>query len=429
MTVLPTRERRKRERELKQRNNTMEDRPVQHLRDAEFWRRKQGTEIACDLCYRACELKDGEEGWCQYRSNQGGTMELLAHGVVSYLRLMMMGHYGNPFSTWKPGVLSLQIGATSCTAHCTFCWAKDIAWRPEKLPWLNDRPWKRPSAVFPWANKRTMLMPENIVSIAGQWEAKVIEFTANEPTLSWEYTFDTATLAKRAGLDVVLHTNGFATLEATRRLTPVVDAVLFGIKGSAAPAFYERWMGSPGAVPTVLQSAKVWRDAGVYLVVGDVIAPPHMQSDQAAEDAQRELCTWIARELGPLTVVALWPMIVPGKIRTEARAERHGLLLPSSERGAGYEHYLERIRRAEEIAHAAGLHYAHAWSSVLNTTCSPWLHGDDVITCHSCGGVVLRFPVCPEPQCGMGQHVEHEQHVTDGRCDHCGTEVPIVSVP
>ena len=69
---------------------------------------------------------------------------------------------------------------------------------------------------------------------------------------------------------------------------------------------------------------------------------------------------------------------------------------------------------------------AKVWSSALDATCSPWLHGDDLITCHSCGGVLLRFPVCPDTQ--HDQHEEHEQHVTDGRCDHCGTEVPIVSM-
>jgi hypothetical protein len=63
-----------------------------------------------------------------------------------------------------------------------------------------------------------------------------------------------------------------------------------GVKGSADPAFYDRWMKSLGAVPTVLGSAKAWRDAGVFVIVGDLTAPPQMQDDEQFEDAAARRC-------------------------------------------------------------------------------------------------------------------------------------------
>jgi hypothetical protein len=98
--------------------------------------------------------------------------------------------------------------------------------------------------------------------------------------------------------------------------------------------------------------------------------------------------------------------------------------------------YRERIAATYDRARAAGLAYAHESNS------------EDRIFCHGCGGLLLeRHPpatpdgsTCPyeligstEDRCVMYQTYcdcwGHTQHVTDGRCDHCGTAVPIVTLP
>ena len=79
----------------------------------------------------------------------------------------------------------------------------------------------------------------------------------------------------------------------------------------------------------------------------------------------------------------------------------------------------------------------------------PYAHrkiaGGQEITCHSCGGVLLRFrercsqgwdQVWPAAErydpCVMPQAYcpwwGHDQYVTDSRCDHCGAQVPIVAL-
>ncbi len=47
---------------------------VEPRRRAMFWRPLPGERVACDLCYRRCELVPGEAGWCGYRANDRGTL-------------------------------------------------------------------------------------------------------------------------------------------------------------------------------------------------------------------------------------------------------------------------------------------------------------------------------------------------------------------
>jgi pyruvate formate lyase activating enzyme len=391
-------------------------------RPANFWRELPGRRVACDLCYRACALRPGEAGWCGFRENAGGAMRLREHGVLASCVRQMRGYQVDPFLTYKPGALSLFLGGVHCTAGCSFCMSKEITWAPRRVPWAYGGE-RRPGQDGGWYNHRAMLHPAGAVGLARDWGCSQVEFGINEPLLSWEFTRDVARLAREAGLEVVVETNGFSTPVAVRHLGPLVAAVDVGIKGSADPAFYDRWMRSPGAVPHVLASIGAWRAAGVHLIVGDVIAPGHMQSDAAFEEAARRLYTFLAEEAGEHTVVILTQMMTPGPAPDTIRFERFdGALLPKSATADDHARYVARIARAAEIAHACGLPYAHQKTN------------EEAIYCHACGGLLLRLAspqICCGP-CTMATHYcqfwTHEQHATGGRCDHCGAPVPIATL-
>lgn len=394
---------------------------IHSVRSATYWRRLPGQSIHCDLCYRRCELGPGEAGWCGLRVNQGGTLALTSHGVVSCAVRQQRGYQVDPFLLYKPGALSLFLGGVNCTAGCVFCMSKELTWRPERVPWAFGGE-RRLGRSGGWYGYRAMLHPAGAVALAAQWGCQQVAFGINEPTLTWEYTADVARLARRAGLDVLIETNGFTTLPAIHALAPAVSAVDLGIKGSGAPDFYAHWMKSPAAMPAVLAAATAWRQAGVWLLIGDVIAPPQMQTDAAAAEAQRRLYGWIAEHLGPHTPVLITPMMVPGPQRPGQASRWDGFLLSAQTGAADYHAYYDRQARARELAVAAGLVYVHS------------KRDDEGIRCHACGGLLLRFqsPMLACTPCTMATHGchywTHEQHVTDGRCDHCQAAVPIVTL-
>lgn len=389
-------------------------------RRANFWRELGGRRAQCDLCFKACVLKPGEAGWCGYRGNDGGRISIPEHGTLARAQRLMLAYRGG-LRTFDPGARAVGVGGIRCTARCSFCVSAALVWRPERLAWLGGQE-RHPGTDLGWNMVRAMQHPAGVVALARQWGATHVVFAENEPLLSFEYTHDTARLAREAGLKVVLYTNGFSEPAVIRAIAPYVDAVDLGVKGSLDPGFYARYMRSPGGAEAVKRALLTWREAGVYLLISDLIATPHQQADAVADAAQAACYAWVAAELGAHTPLLL------GLMHAADSASR--MLVPRTEER--YAAYFARYQRAKYAAFAAGLVYAHrVWE-------------DERIDCHACGGLLLQLhrpsvAVCRDEHdrsdspCRM--HTtgcdcwSHTQHVTDGHCDHCGVPVPIVTLP
>ena len=387
-------------------------------REARYWRPAKGRSVICDLCYRACVIEPGQAGWCKSRVNRSGRLVLSSHGVLSSLALQMRGYQVDPFMTYKPGALSLFVGGTHCTSGCVFCMSKEITWRPDRIPWGYG---ERKLAQGLFFTHRAMVHPKAVIWTAQYLGCSQIEFGINEPLMTYEYTLDTARLAKAAGLEVVIETNGFSSTAAIRELAPYIDAVDLGIKGSADPAFYAKWMKAPGSsVEAVKESALEWRRAGVHLIIGDVIAPSHMQSEEAFNQSVRDFYQWIYDNLGALTEVLITTLNIPGPASSQA-SDDDRLFLPPTATRLDKEIYQAKINWAICAAHKIGLPYAHNKTAL------------EPILCHACKGELLVFKT-PEVYCfpctmpmQFCDQWDTTSYVTAGHCDHCGAQVPIVS--
>jgi pyruvate formate lyase activating enzyme len=375
-------------------------------RDAQFWKPLPGGAVACTLCYRNCVLQRGETGWCDYRTNVNGRMVLKAHGQIGALwRWLLAYSVGSP--AYMPGAIALGLGQLHCTAACNFCYVSSFSTHPERMPWLGGR-LGAPAHTGGHYGARAMLHPSGAIAQAQRLGCTELAFSYNEPLLSWEWTFDTCRLAKVAGLGVTIFTNGFSSVDAIRKLAPYVTHVKFGIKGSGDSDFYARHMRSAGAMDAVRASVRAWRDAGVRVSLSDVIPAAHMQTDAAAEDAQQRFYAWAVEVCSPLVVLHI------GELHKFAGNLLSTTPLISAQTGDA-EQYRARVLRAVAIAKAAGLHYVHNDDA------------DQVLTCHACAGVLVRT-FAPADRDGLQIYPAHEQHATNGQCDHCGASVPVVTL-
>jgi len=113
---------------------------------------------------------------------------------------------------FKSGSKILSIGTFGCNLKCSFCQNWEIA---------HDNPRLYEVTSETVVSKAKELVSEGNIGIA---------YTYNEPTIWYEFVYDTAVLAKEEGLSNVLVTNGFIGREALLMLLPYIDAMNIDVK-------------------------------------------------------------------------------------------------------------------------------------------------------------------------------------------------------
>ena len=103
--------------------------------------------------------------------------------------------------------------------------------------------------------------PEEIVAAAQRARSRSIAYTYTEPTVFFEYTYDTARLAHAAGLANVYVTNGYMTEEMLETLQPYLDAANVDLKAFRDET-YRKYVGA--RLQPVLDSVKSMKRLGIW---------------------------------------------------------------------------------------------------------------------------------------------------------------------
>ena len=147
---------------------------------------------------------------CRVRTNDEGVLHTL-NGVVTALALDPIEKEAPvSFLSWQDDFLSA--GTFGCNLTCSFCQNYHIAHE---------------------INSGRIILPEDMVKIChqAQLEGSVgLAFTYNEPSIWFEYIYDTAKLLKEADMKVVLITNGYIELKPLEKLLPLIDAMNIDLK-------------------------------------------------------------------------------------------------------------------------------------------------------------------------------------------------------
>jgi pyruvate formate lyase activating enzyme len=231
---------------------------------------------------------------------------------------------------------------------------------------------------------RTMRFPsyrkmEEIVSLALKNNCASISYTYTEPTIFFEYAYDTAKLAQKKGLKNNFVTNGYMTAEALDMIASYLDAANVDLK-SFSEEFYKKICGA--RLKPVLENIAKMHELGIWVEVTTLIIP-------TLNDAESELRK-IARFIHsvspgiPWHVSAFYPTYqMLDKPRTSP----------------------EVVRQAREIGLEEGLRYVYTGNI-------PGGEGENTV-CYHCNNVLIRR---------WGYQIA-EQRVTDGTCPHCGTPI------
>jgi pyruvate formate lyase activating enzyme len=281
--------------------------------DGLFWSTtKHGTK--CLICPNQCLIADGEAGLCHSRVSCGGKLYSIAYGNPCAVNIDPIEK--KPFYHFLPGSKAFSVGMAGCNLACLGCQNWTI------------------SHVGPNETRNIDLMPERLVAQAIANQCQSIAYTYTEPTSFYEYTFDSARLARQEKIKNVLVTAGYINKEPLRNWCKYIDAARVDLK-SFSNDIYKKM--NSGALKPILDTLKTFAEEGIWLEIINLVIP------EWTDDLKMigQMCDWLVQNgLSdcPIHFNRFYP-------------DYQLAYLPATPIGV--------LMQAREIAHSAGIKYVY----------------------------------------------------------------------
>ena len=158
-----------------------------------YWHELEDGRIQCDLCPRACKLREGQQGLCFVRERQDDAIVLTSYGRSSGFCIDPIEK--KPLNHFLPGTPVLSFGTAGCNLACKFCQNWDIS-KSREFDTLADQ-----------------ASPEAIAQAAKKAKCRSVAFTYNDPVIFHEYAVDVAQACREVGIKAVAVTAGYVCPE------------------------------------------------------------------------------------------------------------------------------------------------------------------------------------------------------------------------
>jgi pyruvate formate lyase activating enzyme len=332
--------------------------------EARLYEKLPDSMVRCSTCQWRCRITPGKTGVCRMYRNEDGVLYNMNYARVSSIAVDPVEK--KPLFHLYPGSLCFSLGGWGCNFHCLHC-----------------QNWEISCVDIPDAHRGSdIVAPQTAIDMALDHNCRGIAWTYNEPTMWFEYTLESARLAKEAGLYSVYVTNGYATEEALDLLGPYLTAWRVDIKGFTDD-FYKKlakinhWR---GILDVTRRAKEKW---GMHVeVITNII--PGMNDD---DEQLGGIAGWIASNLGelpPWHVTRFYP--------------QHNLtnVAPTP---------IETIEKAVDIGKKNGLKFIYA-GNVPG-------HSSENTECYNCHNLIVRRQGYKTQVLGLnGSH-----------CRFCGAEL------
>jgi len=332
-----------------------------------YWHLLDDGRVQCDVCPRACKLRDGQRGVCFVRARQ--TLDDV-DGVVLTTYGRSSGFCVDPIEKkplnhFLPGSSVFSFGTAGCNLACRFCQNWDIS-KSKAIDTLADE-----------------ASPETIARTAHELGCRSVAFTYNDPTIFFEYAIDVAAACHELGIKTVAVTAGYMCPEPRAEFYAHLDAANVDLKGFTRD-FYKHVCAAD--LDAVLETLQYLHDeTDVWFELTTLLIPGHNDSDAELH----EMTQWVVEHLGP---------DVPMHF-TAFHPDYKMLDVPPTPPAT--------LTRARRIAIDNGVHYAYTGNVHDGTGGSTF--------CHSCGSRVIQ----------RDWYELGEYRLDDtGRCMACGTTIP-----
>jgi pyruvate formate lyase activating enzyme len=330
----------------------------QNSHPTRYWHTLDDGRVQCDLCPRACKLKNGQRGLCFVRACESGRIVLTTYGRSSGFCIDPIEK--KPLNHFLPGTPVLSFGTAGCNLACKFCQNWDIS-KSREFDTLADA-----------------AAPDVLAARASELQCRSVAYTYNDPVIFHEYAIDVARECRSLGIKNVAVTAGYVCKEPRAEFYRYMDAANVDLKGFTE-RFYKYLTG--GHLQPVLDTLiYLKRETSVWFEITTLLIPGENDSDNEIDQMSR----WIMDNLGPdvpLHFTAFHP---------------DWKMLEHAPTPAG------TLTRARQIAMHNGLHYVYTGNVHDREGGSTY--------CRGCGELLI----------GRDWYVLTDWNLTpDGRCRKC----------
>jgi len=331
------------------------------MKEAMLYSPLEEGKVRCYLCNHHCNISPSKRGICGVRENREGKLYTLVFGRAISMNVDPIEK--KPIFHLYPGSTSFSIATVGCNFRCLQCQNHEIS----QMSMDQDR------------IDGSTVSPSKIVSLAKEYRCQSISYTYTEPTIYFEYAYETAALASKEGIKNIFVTNGYMTEEALKTIQPYLDAANVDLK-SFQEKFYKEVCGA--RLKPVLENLRLMRQLGIWVEITTLVIPTLNDSDKEFEEIAQFILS-LGPEV-PWHISAFYPTY---KMLNLPRT-------PAS-----------LLHRAREIGIRAGLQYVYCGNI-------PGEEGEDTF-CPHCGRRVIE-------RAGF-RVVKNE--VVKGECCHCHTKI------
>lgn len=316
----------------------------------------------CSLCPRNCIINENATGFCRVRKNISGKLFSMAYGRPCSINIDPIEK--KPLFHFAPGSRTLSVATIGCNFSCQHCQNFDISMAKE---------------VF-----GEDVSPEQLEEMIGRLGLPGFSWTYTEPTIFYEYFYDTALLAKEKYN--VWVTNGFTVEEPIRKAKNLISAVNVDYKGD--DEFYRKICSA--RLEPVLESMKLYKKLGIWMELTNLVIPGHNDSKEQIS----EMCEFVVAELGkdvPLHFSRYYPM---HRMNVDATSK-------------------ENLEKAAKIAEDFGINYIYLGN--IRTSRENTL-------CPNCGNIIIER---------NGYEIVKFSAVKKNknyRCPSCNHEIPLAGM-
>ncbi len=320
--------------------------------------------VKCNLCNHHCVIADGKRGICGVRENRNGILYSLNYGKIIARNVDSIEK--KPFFHFFPGSNAFSISSEGCNFSCKHCQNWEISQLVKERKEIYGENFK----------------PEDIVEMAKREECKSISYTYTEPTVFFEFAYETAKIAKQQGLYNNFVSNGYMSEQTINLMTSnkLIDAVNVDIKG-----FTEKFYGEicGASLEKLLKTTKLLKKTGIWIEITTLLIPTLNDSEKQIKG----VIEFVRYELGKETPLH-FSLFYPYYKLTH---------IPPTP--------IETARKAREVALELGLRYVYTGN----------YPGDERENtyCYNCKNLLIK-------RCGF---MVEKNLIEKGRCPHCGANI------